>query len=275
MTPDVTPFTSWFAPSTLEFRPAEREALAAEIGADVRGENDWSADDPREDYGAGPHYGCPRDEIIPVTTDRHAVEQALANLQPWTGGGTMTHLGVVWGRRVLAPRWRSAWGLPEDDPDLERQRVLVLLTDGLNAAYDNPTTYPGRYQHNGTSYRTEFTSQYTGYGRRGSGTLEEGYRVGTRLTGLSNQGRPDLEILDAIFLQSCEFAKAEGIAVFTVSAVPNGVARAAHVNDLLVACATSADHAFIQDSDPEGLQAAFQAIGRMVQGIRRTRTIQL
>ena len=142
-TPGEEPFTSWFSPSTLEFRPAQRAALAAEIGAEVRGENDWSADDPHENYGKSPQYGCPRDEIIPLATDRDSVEQALTDLQPWSGGGTMTHLGVVWGRRLLAPEWRSTWGLPEiGSEELGRQKVLVLLTDGQNAAYDSASDVP-------------------------------------------------------------------------------------------------------------------------------------
>ena len=57
--------------------------------------------------------GCPRDEIVPLTNVRETVDLAIANLQPWAGGGTMTHLGAVWGRRLLASEWRDTWGLPE------------------------------------------------------------------------------------------------------------------------------------------------------------------
>lgn len=272
VTPGEAPFTSWFSPSTLAYRPAERAALAAEIGATVRGENDWSADNPHEDYGKSPHYGCPRDPIIPLTTDLETMEQAIANLQPWSGGGTMTHLGAVWGRRLLAPEWRDAWGLPEEDgSELGSQKVLVLLSDGLNDAFDSTRTYPGNYTHVNVA-RTDYGSQYTGYGRAGSGSVEEGYRVGTRLTGLSADSE-DRDILDAILLESCELAKADGITVFTVSAVPHGYPREQEVRDRLIACATSEDHAFVENSDPERMQTAFQEIGRMVQGIRRTRTV--
>ena len=270
VTPDVTPFTSWFAPSTLEFRPEERAALAAEIGAAVNGENDWSADNAHEDYPHSPHYGCPRDEIVPLTNVRETVDQAIANLQPWPGGGTMTHLGAVWGRRVLAPEWRDAWGLPEQATELGKQKVLVLLTDGLNDAYDSHQTYPGNYRHGSVS-RTEYSSQYTGYGRAGSGSIEEGYRAGTRLAGLT-QDSEDRDILNTILLKACELAKGDGVTVFTVSAVPDGHPREQELSDRLVACATSEDHAFVENSEPELMKTAFQEIGRMVQGIRRTRT---
>lgn len=273
ITPADALFTSWFSPSTLAHRPTERAALAAEIeaadsGAEVRGENDWSADNAHEDYGNSPHFGCPRNEIVPLTTDRETVEEAIENLQPWGGGGTMTHLGVVWGRRLLAPEWRSTWGLPEDTEGLARQKVLVLLTDGLNDAYDNRKTYPGNYLHGSVS-RTEYSSQYTGYGRAGSGSIEEGYRAGTRLTGLSSDSE-DRDVLDEILLDACELAKADGITVFSVSAVPNGHPRRQELHDQLLACATSADHAFVEDSEPTPMQDAFREIGKMVQGIRRT-----
>ena len=185
----------------------------------------------------------------------------------------MTHLGVVWGRRLLAPEWHSAWGLPEnDDTEVETQKVLVLLTDGINMAYDDDRTYPGRYRHNGV-VQGVYTSHYTGYGRTGpGGSIEEGYRTGTRLSGRS---RAEGGVLNTIFQDACDLAKADGTIVFTISAVPHGHNQEQRLRDRLLACATSADHAFVDNSDPARMQAAFQEIGRMVQGIRRTRAIQL
>ena len=274
-TPSEKPFTSWFSPSTLKYRPTKRAELATEIGVAVKGENDWSADDPHMNYKPSPHSGCPGDEIIPLTTTRATVDQAIANLQPWSGGGTMTHLGVVWGRRVLASEWRSAWGLTEDTEKLAGQKVLVLLTDGINDAYDNGNTYPGNYNHNRQKIRTGYGSQYTGYGRAGSGTATEGaaegYREGTRLTGLTTEN-DERAVLDRIFLDACQLAKDDGITVFTVSAVPDDQPKVAELRERLVTCATSVDHAFVRNSDPEGMQAAFRQIGRMVQGVRRTAT---
>lgn len=268
-TPSEEPFTSWFSPSTLAYRTADREALATEIGVAVKGENDWSADNAHTGYSPSPHRGCPGDEIIPLTTNRVTVDEAIKNLKTWGGGGTMTHLGVVWGRRVLASEWRSAWGLPEDTEGSARQKVLVLLTDGINDAYDNGNTYPGNYRHNRRNVRTDYGSQYTGYGRAGSGTVEEGYRAGTRLTGLTRE-KDELDVLDEVLLSACGLAKAAGITVFTVSAVPDDQPKKAKLDEQLVACATSEDHAFVKNSDPELMQTAFRQIGRMVQGVRRT-----
>ncbi len=269
-TPDEAPFTSWFSPSTLEYRPVERAELAK--GATVWGENDWSADDPHENYSQSPHYGCPRDEIVPLTTDRATVKQAIADLQPWSGGGTMTHVGVVWGRRLLASAWRDVWGLPEE-PEEPGKKVLVLLTDGVNDAYDSPSTYPGNYWQHGGFRRVEYTSQYTGYGRAGNGTVEEGVRAGTRFDDVKDESQ-ERKRLNKLFLDSCDLAKDDGITVFTVSAVPHGHPKENELRERLAACATSDAHAFVENSEPARMQTAFRAIGRMIQGFRRTSTVK-
>ena len=275
--PGDEPFTSWFFPSTLEFRPVARHNMQMDMWTsigwhDVRGENEWEADNPHEGYFHSPHYACPRDEIIPLTTDRAVIEQAITDLQPWDGGGTMTHLGVVWGRRLLADAWREDWNLPEQRTELGKTKALVLLTDGLNAAYDSRETWPGLYRHNRhwsrPEHEAEYISEYTGYGRVGVGTVEEGFRMGTRLDS-SKSDADELKILDAAFLESCQRAKDDGITVFTVSAVPKDHPRLTDIREDLVACATSEDHAFVENSNPEGMKEAFRSIGQLVAAVRR------
>ena len=51
----------------------------------------------------------------------------------------------------------------------DKRKVLVLLTNGVNDAYDD-NTYPGKYRHGRITYRRDYGSQYTGYGRAGTGT---------------------------------------------------------------------------------------------------------
>ena len=179
----------------------------------------------------------------------------------------------------LARRYVLA-NLPEGTRESARDSLEVALTPdreagvvGVEVSADLGGAIVGRgnYRHGSVS-RTEYSSQYTGYGRAGSGSIEEGYRVGTRLTGLSND-RQDRDILNTILLEACELAKGDGVTAFTVSAVPNGHPKEQELRDRLVACATSEEHAFVENSDPELMKTAFQEIGRMVQGIRRTRTV--
>ena len=92
-----------------------------------------------------PHYHSPiapqRDciddvpPILPLTSDRRAIEAAIGNLQP-VGIRTYSVLGLLWGQRLLAPAWRDGWGgeMHPVDPDTEEgagvRKVIVLLTDG-------------------------------------------------------------------------------------------------------------------------------------------------
>ena len=267
--PADSPFTSWFSPSTLEYRPTMRQDLEAAIQDTVTGENDWDASSPHMNYAPSPHQGCPGDEIIPLTTDRDTVDRALDRLQVWTGGGgTMAHLGAVWGRRLLAPEWRGAWGLLAQDDDPNKKRVLVLLTDGVNNAYDDPGTYPGHFRYRDRDRRTDYGSGYTGYGRSGTGAADEGYLTERRLTGVTSN-RDELTTLDDILIQACDLAKDDGITVFTVSAVPAGHPKETHLADQLVACASSETHAFIQNNDAAAMEEAFREIGQLIQGIRK------
>ena len=272
VTPAVEKFTSWFAPSTLTYDPTDRAALAAETtSGKVYGDNDWSADKAKaRRYHPSPHFGCPRHEILPLTTDRATIDAAITKLKPWGGGGTMTHFGVVWGRRLLASEWRESWGLPADREELDRKKVLVVLTDGWNAAIDARWTYPGEYRRDGVIRKKHhyYNSQYTGLGRVGSGRIEDGHRVDTRLS--STTSKPEeRRVLNEIFSQACELAKGDGVTVFTVSAVPKDHNQAEALGKLLTSCATSPAHAFVQNSDAEGMKEAFREIGRMVQGVRR------
>lgn len=281
-------FGSWFSPSTLQYpKRSQADAEAAAAGTVVVAENDWSADDPpppeeRDRYERSPHFGCPRDEIIPLTTNRETVEQAIRNLRVWYGGGTFGHLGVVWGRRLLADSWRSLWGF--DPEDTKRQKVLVLLSDGVNGAYDDVRTYPGRYQYrdrDGVLHREGYyTSYYTGYGRAGRNWYndggfkiyqgEHGYNALGRIYDRRNRVSSQL-VLNQAFRKSCTAAKEEGIIVFTVSAVPRGHSQEYALQQLLRECASSEEYAFVDDSEPELLRAAFRKIGEIVLGFRRVR----
>ncbi len=273
VTPADQKFTSWFAPSTYDYNPTDRAALAAETTSGrVYGDNDWSVNNANaRRYHPSPHFGCPRDEVVPLTNDREKIDAAIAKLAPWGGGGTMTHFGVVWGRRLLASGWRESWGLPADREELDRKRVLVVLTDGWNAAIDAAHTYPGNYRRDGVRRMEEdyYNSHYTGFGRAGSGRVEDGHRANTRLSSTTTKDE-ESRVLNDLFTRSCELAKGDGITVFTVSAVPQGHNQAQALGTMLTGCATSPDHAFVRNSDTERMKAAFRKIGRMVQGIRRT-----
>ena len=209
----------------------------------------------RIEYGtrnSGPHYACPENEIVPLAADRATVDQAISNLRVVSGGGTMGHLGVVWGRRLLASGWEETWGLAKGVGD--RKKVLVILTDGNNFL--------------GERWQSPFGSIYSAYGRAGSrGSVSEGYRVGDPLDKAKNEVDV-MRILDRIFGKACKLAKDEGITVFAVSAVPKDSPVAKRVGKLLADCATSEAHVFTNNSSPKLMKTAFLEIARKVGVVR-------
>ena len=76
--------------------------------------------------------------IMPLTTDIAVVEQKIDALNP-RGGGTYSKLGVVWGRRLLAPTWRTTWNSATHPVNKAEgvQKVIVLLTDGEDNHLDS------------------------------------------------------------------------------------------------------------------------------------------
>jgi len=73
--------------------------------------------------------------ILPLTTDRTAVEAIVDSLEP-VGFATYSTLGVAWGQRLLSPAWRDVWGddVHPVDPAVAAnagtRKAIVLLTDG-------------------------------------------------------------------------------------------------------------------------------------------------
>ncbi len=57
---------------------------------------------------------------------------------------------MVWGWRVLSPRWRGLWGgntpntRPLDYDASDTDKVVVMLTDGNNEVYDHMAGEPAR-----------------------------------------------------------------------------------------------------------------------------------
>ena len=97
--------------------------------------------------GTAPQNGCMSPysggglipAILPLTSDRAAIETAIDTLEP-VGIRTYSALGVLWGQRLLSHSWKDVWGgaVHPVDPDASggagTRKAIVLLTDGE----DNP-----------------------------------------------------------------------------------------------------------------------------------------
>ena len=90
---------------------------------------------PRKDPKAYQDKICPKTAVQPLTRDRAAVEDAIADMK--AKGCTRYDLGMAWGWRVLSPRWQGFWqGVELEQPfDYGAQgldKAVIIMTDGQN-----------------------------------------------------------------------------------------------------------------------------------------------
>ena len=82
-----------------------------------------------------PQWTCRSQTILPLTTDRRRIDQAIYVLRA-RGLLTNSGLGVLWGQRLLDGRWKRVWGDTAHPVDRAEEanegvrKAIVLLTDG-------------------------------------------------------------------------------------------------------------------------------------------------
>ena len=97
----------------------------------------------------GPNQSCPT-PIVPMTNNSAPLLTAIgadstgtaiinSGMEQWQNGGTTGSIGMAWGYRMLSPKGPfAAAGQPTADwPDLTWQKVVVLMTDGVNEIHQN------------------------------------------------------------------------------------------------------------------------------------------
>jgi Flp pilus assembly protein TadG len=135
----------------------------------------------------GPNKYCPQ-PILPLTKNKSTILNAIAGME--ARGNTHSNFGLVWGWRVLSPRWRTLWGsddnntLPLDYNTPLMEKVVIVLTDGVN---------------------THSNSSHTAYGYLSDGVL------GTT----SSSGA--VTVLNNRMAEICNNMKANDVIVYTIT----------------------------------------------------------
>lgn len=228
-TPDLAPFTAYY------------------YGPDV--DNNWwppsgfiDERNSAKNNGRGPNLGC-GPEVTFLTQDRATVDAGIQEMLPWHRGGTLGNLGLVWGWRMLSPRWRGVWDgdtdavTPVDYDDPAIDKIVIMMTDGQNQLYDWPNHDP----NNGVG---PLGSDFSAYGR------------------LNIFGFPSLDAarreVDQRFSRVCESMKQRGITLYTMTfgGTPDRDTQA-----LYSGCASSREHYFHAPTNDD-LLAAFHTVGR-------------
>ena len=326
--PATAAMPAWMYPDTNQLDPALieelRNAIYEKFSARDLEQNLGDAavdqllkkhgDNPWDSAKGGPNFQCTWTAMLPLSGDRSEVERVLNSLYDTSrrpllmGGVTMSHLGLTWGRRMLAPTWRAVWGGQDAthpvDPADNVTKALVLLTDGQNgASADSWGKLPGRVS---ASYdtvddklefgcnpknvadchilrgehamRDGYASLYTAVGRFGEGRSEDGFPVaGTDFSRASTSDDARVRLKD-LMLHSCGLAHEEGLDIYTVSLLDPSRSISAGWKDQLVACSgnsatttTAEREAYhLQGTDRASLVSAFREIGTRLITVRRT-----
>lgn len=179
--------------------------------------------------GRGPNLGCPQNAVVPFTDDRDLLLSEIKEFEAWHRGGTMGHLGLVWGWRMLSPSWRGLWdssAYPHDYDPQKVEKIVVFMTDGANGFY--------------TGHAPPSDSDYTAYGRF-SETAD--FDSGNHHTQLNRR-------MNTV----CASMKSLGIEIFTVGFDLSSASAQA----VLGGCATTPGHVFT--SNTSTLEAHFRTI---------------
>lgn len=213
----------------------------------------------------GPNLGCPP-PITPLQPSKQTALTAISNMGPWSRGGTMGNLGLAWGWRVLSPSWRGLWGgatpatLPMDYNTPLMDKVIVMLTDGVNEWYDYPGYAPGCAgisncpSTNQGSANIPNDADYTAYGRLSEGRV--GSANNATATGIINNRMVSL----------CSALKQTGVIIYTIVLQVNNAATQA----LYQGCASKPEYYFLSPNSDD-LADIFRQIATQLSNLRLAR----
>ncbi|MEQ1811090.1 MAG: pilus assembly protein TadG-related protein [Terricaulis sp.] len=219
---------------------------------------DTSAPDTR-----GPNRGCPT-PIVPLTSNSTVVQNNIAAMRHWSGGGTNQAEGLAWGWRVLSPTPPFTEGEAFNSERDNVRKVIVLMSDGENTNVGSDVV---------------MSSDYSAYHHLGlwrdyasGGLLNQ--LVGGILRGIlpSQYRRPINSSASYVtYVNSreaalCSNIKDTGIEIYTVIFRETDQAT----ENLMRNCASGSDHFFRADNAAE-LSQAFDAIGTGIGALRLTR----
>ena len=227
----VTPMANSIKADFPNLADAIKDALVTRLEA-LR-ENDYVGGALGPKGRGGGNYNCTSTGMLPLTTTLDTVDTMLDGIKAREvmGGGTMAHLGVTWGRRMLAHSWRTVWDgsvHPINPADRDVTKVLILLTDGANALEDQHSKLPGKLdaKHVGVTdcldtadappsscRQGDIGTFYSALGRLGPGDEAQGhYYAGWDVRGTTGAGSRTAETaLAALMERSCALAHGEGV----------------------------------------------------------------
>jgi len=200
-------------------------------------------------FSEGPNADCTEIAIQPLTDDPETVTDTIADMKPL--GGTNIHEGAAWGFRVLSPTEPFVEGVDYDVAN--NSKVMILMTDGENTAYDLDGYADARVRPlNGSSL-------YSAYG----------WPRNRRLGNMSSSNEDLVKEMNARTLQTCANAKAEGITIYTIGLATDKVTQSTPqtVRRMLTDCASTSGNAYFP-ANPSELKDVFKSIADDLAALR-------
>ncbi|HPD83048.1 MAG: TadE/TadG family type IV pilus assembly protein [Alphaproteobacteria bacterium] len=92
----------------------------------------------------GPNIYCPVQSIVPLSSDEAFLLDSADNMT--ASGATLGNFGMAWGWRVISPEEPFTEGADYDDQQWDK--VVLIMTDGINTMSDVYSAYGRTNEHN-------------------------------------------------------------------------------------------------------------------------------
>jgi Flp pilus assembly protein TadG len=182
-----------------------------------------------------PNNPCLTNTILPLSSDKTALEAKIDNLQ--AGGSTGGHIGVAWGWYMVSPNFGYLWPSASRPASYETEdlnKVVVIMTDGeYNSVYCNGVISKDSINGSGDPRDHINCNAPNGSSYSQAGML-------------------------------CTNMKTAGIIVYTVGL---RVYNKQEAKDLVANCATDASHVYLPNTGTE-LKQAFRDIAKDISRLR-------
>ena len=231
----------------------------------------------------GPNSNCSTPAITPLTTNATTLTNAISAMQPT--GLTNLGTGFMWGWRTISPTVNpfpisNPAAIGQQNPKTynfgppSNTKVIILMTDGYNTWSPIITTQSQEQ----LSASSPFLSSYESFGfmtenrlanysticpASGSSTANTGSGYTTDYAGFRCQ-------MDNMLLEACTNAKAKGITIYTVGFSISSDPIDSEGQNVLQACASSANDSYIA-ADANTLVQNFQQIAASITNLRIAR----
>lgn len=215
------------------------------------------------------NQSCITHRSLFMTSDQNALSASIQSMS--AGGSTIIPQGLLWGWRMLSPKWAGprGWGgspvsgtkyLPLDPADSTNrglQRVLIILTDGQNQV-SGTNAFPNSIYYNGLSGVGDATLPVvTTNLNMPNGRIDAAEKHGNSPTDNSAGGAGFTDDLNAYQAALCTAIKADGVTVFAITFGSDASSSVAQQS--MLACASGSDHYF-HAPDNATLQKIFSQI---------------